>query len=103
MVSVIEHLKNTASSKELCNFLERDGAVIVEDILTAELLSNLNSELNQFISKTGPGLRNPSTEEMIEFYGHSTIRIDGLPAKSPTFLDVMLLPLLCASARSSIK
>jgi ectoine hydroxylase-related dioxygenase (phytanoyl-CoA dioxygenase family) len=98
MTPGIERLKNTVSSKELCSLLERDGAVIVENVLTTQQLVNLNSELNQLISKTGPGLRNPTTEEMIEFYGHSTIRIDGLPAKSPTFLDVMLLPQLCETA-----
>ena len=78
--------------------MDRDGAVIVEDILKPEQLANLNSELDQFVSKVDPGLRNPTTEEMIDFYGLSTIRIDGLPAKSPTFLDLMLLPQLCETA-----
>ena len=35
---------------------------------------------------------------MVEFYGHSTVRIDGLPAKSRTFLEVMLSPLLLEAA-----
>ncbi len=98
MAPSIEHLSNTTSSEELCRILEREGAVIVENILTPKQLTNLNSELDQFISKAGPGLRNPTTEEMIEFYGHLTIRIDGLPAKSTTLLEVMLLPLLCETA-----
>jgi ectoine hydroxylase-related dioxygenase (phytanoyl-CoA dioxygenase family) len=98
MAPRIERIKSTASSKHLCKLLDRDGAVIVEDILKPDQLASLNSELNQFISKVDPGLRNPTTEDMIDFYGLSTIRIDGLPAKSETFLDVMLLPQMCETA-----
>ena len=98
MASCIQHIKSTAPSKELCEILENEGAVIVEDILAPEQLLILNSELDQFVSKVDPGLRNPTTEDMIDFYGLSTIRIDGLPAKSATFLDVMLIPQLCETA-----
>lgn len=98
MAPKIECIKSTASSKHLCKLLERDGAVIVENILKPKQLANLNSQFNRIVSKVGAGLRNPTTEEMIEFYGHSTIRIDGLPAKSTTFLEVMLLPQLRETA-----
>ena len=98
MAPRIERIKSTASSKHLCKLLDRDGAVIVEDILEPDQLASLNFELDQFISKVNPGLRNPTTEEKIDFYGLSTIRIDGLPAKSSTFLDVMLLPQLLETA-----
>lgn len=98
MAPGIERIKSTASSRHLCELLERDGAVIVEDILNPDLLACLNSELDQYVAKVDPGLRNPTTEDMIDFYGLSTIRIDGLPAKSEAFLDVMLLPQLCETA-----
>ena len=98
MAPKIERIKSTTSSKHLCKLLERDGAVIVENILKPKQLANLNSQFNRIVSKVGAGLRNPTTEEMIEFYGHSTIRIDGLPAKSTTFLEVMLLPQLRETA-----
>jgi len=88
MSPAIERLTSTASSRQLCEILERDGAVIVENILKPKQLANLNSEFDRFVSKVEAGLRNPTTEEMIEFYGHSTIRIDGLPAKSKTFLEI---------------
>jgi ectoine hydroxylase-related dioxygenase (phytanoyl-CoA dioxygenase family) len=98
MAPKIERIKSTASSKHLYKLLDRDGAVIVEDILKPDQLASLNSELDQLVSKVDPGLRNPTTDDMIDFYGLSTIRIDGLPAKSETFLDVMLLPQLCETA-----
>lgn len=98
MTPTIQRIKNTAPSAQLCELLERDGAVIVEDVLSHEQLTGLNAELDRHIAEVEPGLRHPTKEEMIDFYGLSTIRIDGLPAKSATFLDVMLLPQLCETA-----
>lgn len=94
----LERLTGAAGSAELCELLERDGAVIVEGALTAAQLDGLNADLDRLIAATAPGLRHPTSEEMVEFYGHSTIRIDGLPAKSKTFLEVMLSPLLTEAA-----
>jgi len=98
MAAEIIRIKQTASSDEICGLLERDGAVIVEDILNGKQLAQLNTDLDTYISDAGPGLRNPTMKEMIKFYGLSTVRIDGLPAKSNAFLDVMLLPQLCQTA-----
>jgi len=98
MAPSIEHLKNTASSSEICTILERDGAVIIDELLSPQQISSLNTEMDTFMPETGPGLRNPAEEEYIEFYGRSTVRFDGLPGKSATFLDIMLLPQLCETA-----
>jgi len=98
MAPSIEHLKNTASSNEICTILERDGAVIIDELLSPQQISSLNTEMDTFMPETGPGLRNPAEEEYIEFYGRSTVRFDGLPGKSATFLDIMLLPQLCETA-----
>lgn len=85
-------------SSEIFALLERDGAVIVEDTLSPRQLKELNNEIDQHIEELSPGLRHPSHEKMVEFYGHETIRFDGLPGKSRTFLDVMLLPQLTETA-----
>jgi ectoine hydroxylase-related dioxygenase (phytanoyl-CoA dioxygenase family) len=98
MTSDIQHIENTAPSTEVCRLLERDGAVIVDDILSSEQLANLNSELDTDVLNTKPGLRHPTAEEMIEFYGRTTIRLDGLAAKSQTFLEAMLLSQICKAA-----
>ena len=45
MAPGIQSIKKSAPSEELCGMLERDGAVIVEDILTPEELTNLNAEM----------------------------------------------------------
>ena len=98
MAAELQRLKSSVSSAEICQILERDGAVVVEDMLSPEQLARLNSELDSFVEATAPGLRHPTHEEMIEFYGLSTIRIDGLPAKSDTFVELMLHPRLTETA-----
>ena len=97
-MSILTHVQATTPSDEVHNLLERDGAVVVENILSTSLLHSLNRELDGFIAAVDPGIRHPTAERMIEFFGHSTIRIDGLPGKSDSFLAVMLTPQLCAAA-----
>jgi ectoine hydroxylase-related dioxygenase (phytanoyl-CoA dioxygenase family) len=46
----------------------------------------------------GPRLRHPSHEDMIEFYGHSTVRLDGLPRRSVTFQEIMQSRPICGVA-----
>ena len=79
---------------EVSDILNRDGAVVVEGAIESGLLSALNADLDGFVEELGVGLRNPASDFFLDFYGASTVRIDGLPAKSPAFLDVMQLPLL---------
>ena len=98
MAASIRGINSSASSRVLFGALEQDGAVIVENILAAEQLSKLNSELDLYVSEAAPGSPNATSQEMTDFLGHSTIRIDGLPAKSQTFLEIMLLPQLCETA-----
>jgi len=69
--------------------LERDGAVIVNDALNMDQLDCLNGDLDDVVRATRPGLRNPTEPRMIEFYGRQTIRLDGLPDKSPTFVEIL--------------
>ena len=97
-MSSIEHVDVSIEPSDLCGLLERDGAVVVEGALTGSQLHALNHELDDLIAATEPGIRHPVHEVFVEFYGRSTIRIDGLPAKSRTFVDVMLSPLITAVA-----
>ena len=98
MTLELERVDATVESTKLCSLLERDGAVIVEGILSETQLQKLNTELDQHIAALTPGLRHPTHERMIDFYGQKTIRCDGLPGKSDTFLEVMLLRPLIETA-----
>jgi ectoine hydroxylase-related dioxygenase (phytanoyl-CoA dioxygenase family) len=98
MAPTLERVNASIESAKLRALLERDGAVVIEDILSPSQLEKLNAELDQHIEGLSPGLRHPSHEKVVEFYGHETIRYDGLPGKSETFLEVMLLPQLIKTA-----
>jgi ectoine hydroxylase-related dioxygenase (phytanoyl-CoA dioxygenase family) len=94
MAASIARVPRSTTSAELCALLERDGVFIMEDALEPLQLQRLNDELDERIEATAPGIEHPDHEFFIEFYGTSTKRIDGLPAKSRTFVELMLSPLL---------
>lgn len=86
-----------ASKEAYLSVIERDGGVIVEDLLDPELLSQLNTELDGYIATYPAGSR--SEEELWKiFHGQKTIRFCGLAAKSKAFIDVLLHPTLKAFA-----
>jgi ectoine hydroxylase-related dioxygenase (phytanoyl-CoA dioxygenase family) len=91
-VPELERLDATAGSGPLCAALTRDGACVVEGAVSTEHLAGLNHDLEALISTTTPQMRNPNREVMERFYGTKTIRLDGLPAKSDTFVRFMLDP-----------
>lgn len=78
----------------ICEVMERDGACIVEDAVSSDFLEGMNADLDRLISTTEPGLRNPVDDFFVEFYGTRTIRLDGIPGKSETFVEFMLDPLM---------
>jgi hypothetical protein len=81
-MSALETVSSNIDPKRLADILNRDGAAIVEQALVPNQLSRLNAELDEAVSSTAPGLRRPTHESMVEFYGTRTIRFDGLPARS---------------------
>lgn len=83
-----------ASPAEVSEILSRDGAVIVEGAVDPNMLAGLNDDLDCFVDDLGVGLRNPAHDRMVEFFGASTVRFDGLPAKASGFVEVLQLPLL---------
>jgi len=99
MTSTLERVDGSSIDGEhIAKILQRDGAVIVENLIGEEQLTKLNGELDDVVSATAPGLRNPSLDRMVDFYGAETIRLDGMPARSDAFVELMLNPLLCGVA-----
>ncbi len=90
----LEHLPANAPPEAMTAVLERDGAVVVDDLLAPALRDTLNRELDEVIRVTAPGVRHPTLPAMVDFFGRDTIRLDGLPAKAASFAEVMLLPRL---------
>lgn len=98
MTPTIQKISSEVDPIELARLLERDGAAVVEGALNLQQLSSLNSDVDEVMAATAPGLRHATSDYFVEFYGGNTIRLDGLPAKSKTFLEVMQLPLMTGVA-----
>jgi ectoine hydroxylase-related dioxygenase (phytanoyl-CoA dioxygenase family) len=93
-VATLERLPGASSVDDLCAVLERDGAVIVEDLLSPEVVAAINSEVEATVRETDPEA-DWFNEVMKEFHGPNTRAISGVPGISPTFaVEAMCHPLL---------
>lgn len=78
--------------------LRRDGAVIVEHLLTPDVVARVNEEVGGHLDRADPdaAMFNPV---MQDFHGPCTRQVSGAPGISPSFaVDVMCHPLLLALA-----
>ncbi len=88
----IQRLPADSPSEVLVDALERDGAVIVEDLLDADLLARFNAELDPFIEAAPPG-EGPCSS--------STTRSSGSSARRPVTSPASPASHGCSRPRSS--
>ncbi len=90
MSASIQHLKAAAPTSEIVQQLEADGAVILDDLLDADLLSRFNAELDAHLAATpeGKAVLSPTIEW---FMGAQTRHITGVAAKSRVFAEEVLV------------
>jgi ectoine hydroxylase-related dioxygenase (phytanoyl-CoA dioxygenase family) len=69
--------------------IDEVGAVIVENLLDDDLLARLRTDLDPWLTRTRPGSRSGDPEWEL-FHGERTVRVNGIAAKSPAFVDVSL-------------
>lgn len=74
--------------------LQRDGAVIIEHLLTPEVVARVNEEVGGHLDRADPD--EPMFNAVMQaFHGPQTRQVSGVPGISPTFaVDVMCHPLL---------
>lgn len=76
------------------NALLRDGGVVVRGMLTLAAAHQVRAEIAPHVERREPGFGDDQG-----FYGPHTVRVQGLAAKSPAFVDTILLnPTLLAIA-----
>jgi ectoine hydroxylase-related dioxygenase (phytanoyl-CoA dioxygenase family) len=88
----LERFDSDVPIDSLVKALDQDGVAMVNNAIPADLLSALNAEFDVLIDKAQPGTPN-HIEMLIDFMGHKTVRIDGLPGKSKAFVDLLQHPL----------
>jgi len=81
----------------LIEAIDRDGVAMVSDAIAPELLTSLNAEFDEIIRDAQPGTPN-HIEWLKDFMGFKTVRIDGLPGKSKSFVDLLQHPLALGMA-----
>jgi ectoine hydroxylase-related dioxygenase (phytanoyl-CoA dioxygenase family) len=84
----LEHLTPDAHPDKLADVLRRDGGIIIDRLVSADVVERLNADLDPHLAERAPGF---SAGHDDTFYGSNTKRIQGIPAKSRTFVDRLLL------------
>ena len=81
-MSGLSHLSANASSEAISEAIQSTGAVVVDDLLPAELVGQLRSELAPYLAAAASGGD--------EFGGLATKRIGALMARSPACRELVL-------------
>ena len=87
----IERFGPDAPIGSLIEAIDRDGVAMVSDAIAPELLASLNAEFDEIVKDAQPGTPN-HIEWLKDFMGFKTVRIDGLPGKSKSFVDLLQHP-----------
>lgn len=82
-----------AGMDEILAIIDRDGGVIVEDMINPETLRRLNAELDESIASTAPGSRTDDRLWKI-FHGERTVRFTRIAARSQSFVELLLHPVM---------
>jgi Phytanoyl-CoA dioxygenase (PhyH) len=92
--ATLEHLRVTSSIDDVLGALERDGAVIVDELLSPQVVAAVNTEVETAVAETDPDAE--WFNEMVKvFHGPNTRALSGVAGISPTFaVEVMCHPLL---------
>ena len=77
-----------SDSDLLLSTIDRDGGLVLEGLLPPAVVDRIDRELAPAVTERGPGFR-PGFDD--SFYGANTVRVQGIAAKSRTFVDEYLL------------
>jgi len=88
MAASVARLPNDSAVEVINETLDRDGVAIVEDFFGADWTRRYNAEVQPLIDshiRTFTGV-----EIFDDFLGYQTVRLQGLAAKTPSFIDALI-------------
>ncbi len=88
MSAAVTRLPGHSTAATISEALDRDGVVIVEDFFSTSWLERYNGEVQPLIDnhhRTYTGV-----EAFDDFLGYKTVRMQGLAAKTPSFIDALV-------------
>jgi ectoine hydroxylase-related dioxygenase (phytanoyl-CoA dioxygenase family) len=87
----VQHIPADAPGQLIVDALERDGAVIVDDLLDADLLARFNAELDPYLAAAPLAKDRVFINDMIQwFFGAQTRDVTGVAGKSLVFATEIL-------------
>ncbi|MDE0238884.1 MAG: phytanoyl-CoA dioxygenase family protein [bacterium] len=94
MACELDALAGDAGVDDIVEAVDRDGAAIVADFVDAGWLDRFNREIDPAVEKARRyHFDNPAIDA---FLGEHTVRLHGLLAKAPSFVELMIEPRLLA-------
>ena len=84
-----------ATVEEVVQLLRQDGALIIKDIISPQVVEQLTAEMQPYINATPTGRD--------EFTGHTTRRTGALAARSAACRDLIVNDLVLGSAKEYLK
>ena len=93
----LRHLSNDAPATDVLAALAGDGAVIVDNVLPADLLARFRFDMERAAATFGPGTRS-GVDTVARFWGDATKRFTRLAARSDAFVEILQNPTLLAVA-----
>lgn len=88
-------LTSEATVEEVVQLLRQDGALIIKDIISPQVVDQLTAEMQPYINATPTGRD--------EFTGHTTRRTGALAARSAACRDLIVNHLVLGSAKEYLK
>ena len=99
MPAVLQRLNASDDPNRILEVILEDGGVIVEDLLSADVVAQVNADVEDAVAAADPSadMFNPI---MQAFHGAQTKQISGMPGRSKAFaVDVMCHPLYMTLAQ----
>jgi len=90
----LTRLDARAEVADICTALDNDGVVIVENFYDVEWVARYNGQVQPYIDnhkRTYTGV-----DVFDDFLGHHTVRLQGLPGKTPALIDALVDPRMLA-------
>jgi ectoine hydroxylase-related dioxygenase (phytanoyl-CoA dioxygenase family) len=84
-------VKASEPTEEITAVLQEDGAVVVEELLSPDLLDRFNSELDPLLLTASPDHDRKFINDAVAwFFGNKTRHVTGIAGKSPVFSTEIL-------------
>jgi ectoine hydroxylase-related dioxygenase (phytanoyl-CoA dioxygenase family) len=96
MTATLEHVDATTDPDAICAVLDRDGGVIIDGLLSTDIVARVNDEVAGAVEAASPD--DPQFNPLIAaFHGAQTKQVSAVPARSRSFaVDVMCNEVLLA-------